>query len=94
MTADKNIATNLIFKKDKSMNAKSYSLKYHINSKFSNDIVWKNVMIFMTSHLAAIYGGYLLFTSTKIPTIIFSMFFFNFDLIFNNFNLSKNKIYN
>lgn len=34
-------------------------------------LVWKNIVIFTVTHLASLYGGYLLFTQTKLATILF-----------------------
>lgn len=33
-------------------------------------IVWRNVILFVYLHLAALYGAYLLVTSAKWPTVI------------------------
>jgi len=38
------------------------------------DILWGIVLFFVFGHLSAIYGLYLAFTSTKLPTTLFGMF--------------------
>jgi stearoyl-CoA desaturase (delta-9 desaturase) len=39
--------------------------------KYVRRIVWRNVLIFLYLHLAAIYGIYLAFISAKLMTTIF-----------------------
>lgn len=38
-------------------------------------LVWRNIIIFVYVHLAAVYGAYLLFTSAKLYTVIFGEYF-------------------
>jgi len=40
-------------------------------SKYVRRIVWRNVLIFLYLHFAAIYGIYLIFISAKLMTTIF-----------------------
>jgi len=40
-------------------------------SKYVRRIVWRNVLIFLYLHFAAIYGIYLVFISAKLMTTIF-----------------------
>lgn len=44
--------------------------------KYELQIVWRNVILFIYFHIAALYGVYLMFTSAKLATIIFSKTFF------------------
>lgn len=38
------------------------------------ELVWRNIIIFIYLHIAAIYGLYLSFTSVKVVTLIFGEF--------------------
>lgn len=40
--------------------------------KVPTKIVWFNVMVFILLHIGALYGAYLLFTSVKLITIVYS----------------------
>ncbi|XP_052739572.1 acyl-CoA Delta-9 desaturase-like [Bicyclus anynana] len=45
----------------------------HVSEKREWDIVWRNVIIFISLHLGAIYGTFLLFTQAKWATRIFAI---------------------
>lgn len=42
---------------------------------YKRQIVWKNVVLFIYLHLAALYGLYLVFTSAKMNTLIFGKYY-------------------
>jgi stearoyl-CoA desaturase (delta-9 desaturase) len=42
--------------------------------KYRRQIVWRNVILFVYLHLAAVYGAYLMLTSAKIITTIWGMY--------------------
>jgi hypothetical protein len=44
--------------------------------KYSRQIVWRNVILFVYLHLAAVYGAYLMLTSAKIITTVFGVYYF------------------
>ncbi|XP_039298699.1 acyl-CoA Delta(11) desaturase [Nilaparvata lugens] len=46
--------------------------------EYKQEIVWKNVGYIVYFHVAALYGLYLIFTSGKIETFLFSVFLFIF----------------
>lgn len=48
------------------------------------EIIWGIVLFFVAGHLSAIYGLFLLFTSTKLLTTLFGMFIL-YIKIFNNY---------
>lgn len=52
------------------------------NKSTHQAIVWRNVILFAYLHLAGLYGALLMFTSAKIATTIFGMFY-NPDNIFD-----------
>lgn len=39
--------------------------------------VWRNIILFAMVHLAALYGGYLIFAKAKISTIIFGILLYS-----------------
>lgn len=39
--------------------------------KYVRHIVWRNVMIFLSLHIASLYGAYLMLTSAKWMTVVF-----------------------
>jgi stearoyl-CoA desaturase (delta-9 desaturase) len=45
------------------------------DSKFWSQIVWKNVILFLYVHLAAVYGLYLMFTKAKGLTSLWGEYF-------------------
>jgi len=42
--------------------------------KYRRQIVWRNVMLFIYLHMAAVYGAYLMLTSAKIITTVFGVY--------------------
>lgn len=49
------------------------------------ELVWRNIILFAYVHLAALYGGYLMFTQAKLATTIFGK---DFNTIFMSFSNS------
>ncbi|CAG2107902.1 unnamed protein product, partial [Medioppia subpectinata] len=45
-----------------------------------NHIIWRNVLYYTAIHIAAIYGGYLVFTSAKILTTLFAIFLYHISI--------------
>jgi stearoyl-CoA desaturase (delta-9 desaturase) len=50
--------------------------------KYNRQIVWRNVILFAYLHLAAVYGAYLMLTSSKILTTVWGVYFNKFCLIY------------
>jgi len=42
--------------------------------KYRRQIVWRNVMLFVYLHVAAVYGAYLMLTSAKIITTVWGVY--------------------
>jgi stearoyl-CoA desaturase (delta-9 desaturase) len=42
--------------------------------KYRRQIVWRNVILFVYLHVAAVYGAYLMLTSAKIITTVFGVY--------------------
>ncbi|XP_011878885.1 PREDICTED: acyl-CoA Delta(11) desaturase-like isoform X1 [Vollenhovia emeryi] len=66
-----NIPTGVLFEDDASTEPQSIDEPKE-KVKYVRRIVWKNVMTFSLLHLGALYGIYLLFTSAKLATIVFT----------------------
>ncbi|XP_044744002.1 acyl-CoA Delta-9 desaturase-like [Chrysoperla carnea] len=46
------------------------------SSKYKMRLVWRNIILFLTLHLASVYGIYLIFTSAKLITTIYAIFLY------------------
>lgn len=70
-----NAPTGVLFEDDDQVKPQSGKLDVHVpqacdpNHKIR--IVWRNVIIFVYLHAAALYGAWLLLTSAKLATIAF-----------------------
>jgi stearoyl-CoA desaturase (delta-9 desaturase) len=42
--------------------------------KYKRQIVWRNIILFVYLHVAAVYGAYLMLTSAKIITTLFGVY--------------------
>jgi hypothetical protein len=45
------------------------------SQKYRRQIVWRNVILFVYLHMAALYGAYLMFTSAKIITTVWGVYY-------------------
>lgn len=43
-------------------------------AEYKRQLVWRNIILFAYLHVAAIYGGYLMFTAASWPTFFFGKF--------------------
>lgn len=74
MAPNISVATGVLHEHDEEVIATDVPKEVVEPEKRKPQLVWRNIILFVYLHLAALYGIYLMFTSARIYTSLFGKF--------------------